>query len=264
MSDKWYYVDAGERRGPVEESIIQELISNNNLKEDDYVWRKGFENWVKLKEVGEFELPSDIEAATQVLNVDDISEEINKVESYSLAKLAGQENSIFIKIGSDRGGQEVEYGPYSLQVIQKLFSENRISPKTFVFVKGMKEWVLLADFTDFSSVFNDDPPPIQDDDRRSSKRKPFIARMYIQNKKEVYVGICRDISVGGMQVLVDHFPGEENERISINVHPENTDFHFVAAGNIVRLLDGGQGFSFRFVELSDNSKDAINNYLENA
>jgi hypothetical protein len=264
MSNKWYYVDAGERKGPVEESFIQELISQNSLKEDDYVWRKGFENWVKIKEVGEFELLSDIAEATQVLNVHDISVEINKVESYSLGELAGQGNSIFIKIGSDRGGQEVEYGPYSLEIIKKLFSENRVSPKTFIFIKGMNDWILLADFTDFSNIFNDDPPPIEDDERRSNKRKPFIARMYIQNKREIYVGICRDISVGGMQVLVDHFPGKENERISINVHPENTDYHFVASGNIVRLLDGGQGFSFRFLELSSDSKGAITKYLENA
>ena len=28
----------------------------------------------------------------------------------------------------------------------------------------MNEWVLLADFADFSDVFNDEPPQIQDDD----------------------------------------------------------------------------------------------------
>ena len=86
--------------------------------------------------------------------------------------------------------------------------------------------------------------------------------MYIKNRKEVFVGICRDISIGGMQVLVDHFPGSVGERISINVHPDNTDYNFVADGNIVRSLEGGHGFSFRFLDLSRESQDAISRYLQ--
>ena len=86
--------------------------------------------------------------------------------------------------------------------------------------------------------------------------------MYIENKKEVFVGICRDISVGGMQVLVDHFPGRVGEKIAINVHPENTEYNFVADGKIVRSLDGGQGFSFRFMNLSSESQNAIQRYLD--
>jgi hypothetical protein len=38
-------------------------------------------------------------------------------------------------------------------------------------------------------------------------RKPFIARIFFNNDKKFFEGICRDISVGGMQVLVDGFNG---------------------------------------------------------
>ena len=65
-----------------------------------------------------------------------------------------------------------------------------------------------------------------------------------------------------MQVLVDQIPAEKGERISINVHPENTEHHFVAGGEVVRLLDGGQGFSFRFTELNEDAKEAIQKYLD--
>lgn len=259
MSDKWYYVDAGERKGPVEESFIEGLISQGKLGDDDYVWKKGFENWAKLKDVSELHFDA-IEQVdkTQMINIP------GQKQTEFLEELAGVEKSVFIKIGTDRGANEVEYGPYSLDIIKKLFSQNRINAKTLVFVKGMEDWGLLADFGDFKELFNDEPPLIEDSDRRSNSRKPFVARMYIQNNKEVYVGVCRDISVGGMQVLVDDFPGMENESISINVHPENTDYHFVASGRIVRLLEGGQGFSFRFTQLSEESKQSITKYLENA
>jgi hypothetical protein len=270
MDESWYYVVAGERKGPVEIEVIQNLIQNLSLVQDDFVWKKGLENWVKIKDTEEFQISSEVEEETtqnilpeEVETKSELPEVIQVVESNSLAELAGTQNSIFIKIGADRGLEETEYGPYSLDIIKKLFDQNRVNGKTFIFTKGMQNWKLLGDFDDFENIFSDVPPPIKDEDRRANKRKPFIARMYIQNQKDVHIGICRDVSVGGMQVLVDHFPGNVGERISINVHPENTDFNFVAAGNIVRLLDGGQGFSFRFVDLGSESITAINKYLEN-
>ena len=85
--------------------------------------------------------------------------------------------------------------------------------------------------------------------------------MFIENNSQLYEGICRDVSIGGMQVLVNQFPGSVSERISINVHPDNTDHHFTASGEIVRLLEGGVGFSFRFLNLSDEAMKTINSYI---
>lgn len=256
MEDQWYYVEAGERKGPVDIATVNDLIANSSLGDEDYVWKKGFENWSKIKDTEEFQASDEVEVVEELPGV------INEEETY-LEKLALDENSIFIKIGADRGKDEVEYGPYSLAVIKKLFKENRINAKTFIFVRGMSDWMMLAEVADFSEIFEDAPPPIEETDRRANKRKPFIARMYIESSQQVYVGVCRDISVGGMQVLVDHIPAKIGENISINVHPENTEHHFVAGGNIVRLLDGGQGFSFRFTELGEEAKEAIQNYLTN-
>ncbi len=257
MEEKWYYVEAGERRGPIEFSALQDMVKQGALTDEDYVWRKGFENWVRVKDVADLQsaaTPETKEAATEMPGV------IEEVE-LNLQNLAGQENSIFIKIGADRGANEVEYGPYSLEIIKKLFSENRINAKTFLFIRGMQDWAMVADFEDYSEVFEDTPPVIKEAERRSNQRKPFVARMYMESQQQVYLGVCRDISVGGMQVLVDHFPAKIGESISINVHPENTDHHFVAGGQIVRMLEGGLGFSFRFTDLGADAKQAIEKYL---
>lgn len=258
MADSWYYVQAGERKGPVEETVVSELILSSVLRAEDYVWRKGLENWIKIEEAPEF---SNLHNTEIDIPEDDLPGIIDDGD-VSLSELAGSETCIFIKIGADRGLQEVEYGPYPIDLLKKLFDQKRINARTFAFIKGMKNWQILGDFSDFTDVFEDSPPPIKDEDRRASKRKPFIARMYIKNRKEVFIGVCRDISVGGMQVLVDHFPGNVGDKISINVHPENTDYNFVADGNIVRSLDGGQGFSFRFLNLSSDSQNAITRYLQ--
>jgi hypothetical protein len=65
-----------------------------------------------------------------------------------------------------------------------------------------------------------------------------------------------------MQVLTSQFPGKAGDRISINVHPDNTEYHFTAAGIIVRLLEGNQGFSFRFDPLQADAKLAIEKYIK--
>jgi len=261
MSDKWYYVLGGERKGPVEFSAVVDLYQNGSINDEDFVWKKGLENWIKIKDTPEF---SDIGGEEVVAEPEEetIPEPIMPEPiQFDLGSLDKDAKLIYIKTGSDRGKAEVEYGPFSVSILTKLFDEHRVNAKTFVFAKGMEDWMILSEVGGFEEVFSTLPPEIKESDKRTSKRKPLIARMFIQNNQEVYEGICRDVSIGGMQVLVDHFPGDIGENISINVHPENSDYHFVAAGNIVRLLEGGQGFSFRFSDLTDESKTSIESYI---
>lgn len=260
MSEKWYYVQKGERKGPVEFNELLTLFQESSLSENDFVWTKGFENWTKIKELKQFQqatpaIPIEEAIATQNQTFE------NHKKIVDLRELDPEDNCIFIRIGVDRGTAPIEYGPFSIEILKKLFQENRINGKSQAFSQGMPDWTFLAEMPGFEEVFNELPPKIDDSERRVDQRKPFIARMFIENNQQVFEGICRDISIGGMQVLVDHFPGKVDEKITINVHPENSDYHFVASGKIVRLLEGSLGFSFRFINLSDDAIKSINGYL---
>lgn len=266
MSEKWYYVFSGERQGPVEKDEIISLCLNGTLGDEDYVWKKGFENWVKIVDAQEIKSqimkasepePTPVQAPA---SIGEAFPEPIEDAPVDLAKYSPKEKSFFIKTGSDRGREEIEYGPFSLELLKRLYDENRINGKTYVFCKEMKNWELLGDMNGFEDVFEDAPPVIKDEDRRAFRRKPFIARMFIENENRVFEGICRDISIGGMQVLVDHFPVEVGKRVSINAHPENSEYHFTASGEIVRKLEGGLGFSFRFINLNEEAVQAINSY----
>lgn len=256
MSEKWYYVQSGERKGPIEFESMLELYRKSTLNSEDYVWTKGFENWMKIKDLKQFQT-----AITEPEVPDHTSVALPTDRKLSLTELSPDDNCIFIRIGVDRGSAPVEYGPFSIDLLKKLFEENRINGKTQIFAQGMGEWSFLGETAGFEETFQQLPPQIEDSDRRNYYRKPFIARMFIENNQKLFEGICRDISVGGMQVLVDHFPGEVGDQITINVHPENSDYHFTASGEIVRLLEGNLGFSFRFINLSDDAITAINSYL---
>lgn len=275
MSDSWYYVIKGQRLGPVDAGVMAELIRDEQLTDQDYVWKKGFENWRKLAEVPELSGGGAIEIERPTPAPSPMTRPVAAAVAAAQPKAAGpaipqmgdipaDRKCVFVRIGPDRGGAAAEYGPYTPALMKKLYTENRINGRTQFYIQDkMQEWAFLADLADFEEVFNDVPPMIQEIERRKHVRKPLVARMLVQNDKKIYEGVCRDISIGGMQVLTNDFPGRAGDRISINVHPDNTDYHFTAAGQVVRVLDGGQGFSFRFDGISNEAQRVIEKYIAN-
>ncbi len=251
---QWYYVENNERRGPVEQKEIESFISTGKLGKEDYVWTKGFENWVKLGDVEEFQTEPSSSSS-------DIPAPIEDESPFYFSSLDSKQKKIYVRTGTDRGGISTDYGPFSLEMMKKLYEENRINSKTLIYVNGMAQWTYLGEVNDFSEHFEGVPPQIDQEERRAARRKPFVARLLLSDNSSVYEGICRDISIGGMQILMADFPGNVGDVISLNVHPQNTQHHFVASGKIVRILEGKQGFSFRFIDLSKEAKKAIESYL---
>lgn len=41
----WYYVDAGQQAGPVDDSQLEELLRSGKIQADTLVWREGMVNW---------------------------------------------------------------------------------------------------------------------------------------------------------------------------------------------------------------------------
>ncbi len=268
MSEVWFYVEEGERRGPLEEDKFLELIKTGVLGEEDYVWRKGFDDWLQVSEIDELKkvlmiVDQDSEDITDNSAMSDNPDKIPVVQDgFDWGSIDYDEKKFCIYIGKDRGTSGGQYGPYSLKLIKKLFLEKRINEKTYIWSKGMENWMFLGEIPIYNKLFDATPPEISEQDKRQNVRKPFVARILFHDNKELFEGVCRDISIGGMQVMISKFPSKVGEKISMNVHPENTDYHFTASGMIVRLLKGDQGFSFRFTDLSDDAHKSIEDYVK--
>ncbi|MBA2403390.1 MAG: DUF4339 domain-containing protein [Bdellovibrionales bacterium] len=263
MAENWYYVQKGNRQGPDGQDVILSMITKQELTQADFVWKKGFDNWKKIKDVSELQVVVEDEESLEMEAEKFPAAPVMQVEKeFNLNEQDEEERSLFIRTGNDRGVASSDYGPFSVKQLKQLYKENRINGKTFVFATGMKDWKILGDLPEYQDLFHELPPPIKDADRRTAHRKPFVARLLVQNNKKLFEGLCRDISIGGMQILVNEFKGQPGDKISINVHPENNDYNFTASGKVVRILEGNSGFSFRFEGLSGEAKQAIEKYVQ--
>ncbi len=265
MSSSWYYVRGSDRIGPVEESEIAALFQDNTLDAESYVWTKGFDNWQRAKAVDQLASYLSGSGAPATPDAAAVSEPPKGDRPVlDISGLSEDQACITIKIGYDRGADEVEYGPYSISQMRRAYKENRINGKTFVFVPGMDNWQFLAETPLFDRITSDMPPVIDESDRRMHVRKPFVARLLFHDRQEVYEGVCRDISTGGLQVLVAGFPCKSGDEVKLNVHPDNGAQSFTATGQVVRVLEGSQGFSLRFHALGEQAKQAIEDYIQQA
>lgn len=64
----WYYVYGSERVGPVGVETLRDLFSKEEINLETYVWKKGFQNWERLKDVKELDLSAPkVEVASPVV-----------------------------------------------------------------------------------------------------------------------------------------------------------------------------------------------------
>ncbi len=49
MSQEWYYIVDGDRRGPVASADLKKLADGGTLKPGDMIWKDGMANWVESK-----------------------------------------------------------------------------------------------------------------------------------------------------------------------------------------------------------------------
>lgn len=179
MSDKWYYVEENDRKGPVEQEDIIAMIAAGQLNKESYLWTKGFENWRKLK---------DVEAFKDVLSDDSTMTETkyqHYVVSKKLEQIEKNKKCIYVKTGLDRGTRVQEFGPYDIEMLKKLYMHKRVNAKTLIYFPGLDCWRMLASFADFEEFFNEIPPMINEQERRKWERKPFTARLFFTSNDSV-------------------------------------------------------------------------------
>jgi hypothetical protein len=140
-------------------------------------------------------------------------------------------------------------------MIKSLIDQNRANMMTEIFTQGMDSYQKLGDISFFNG--ND-----QGREKRKHSRAPLVARLFFHDSEQFFEGVCRDISIGGMQILVSNFQGQEGDVVKLNVHPVDDSLQFTAEAKVVRRLTECNGVSVRFVKMTPDNLEKINKYIE--
>ena len=160
----WYYVVGSERVGPISIEGLKKLFLNNEINLETYIWKKGFQNWERLKDVSEIAFnqpevipevvvvaapikiaPIVVAEPIKVKEIEETSPEINF--NFEWEKIKDNEEMFFVRIGRDRlnfDGSDI-FGPYTLIEIKEAMTEKRINFQTLIFAPGMNSWTKIQD-----------------------------------------------------------------------------------------------------------------------
>ncbi len=159
---------------------------------------------------------------------------------------------------------ETQTGPYLDSELKRLIQVGQVMAGAFVWQESFADWRPIREVPEFSTgAAAQAQVQAKATERRAAPRKPLVAQIYLTNQKEISSGVCRDISIGGMQVLTDSIPGSAGDIIRLNVMPPvSTGLKpFVAQGVIVRILEDKRGFSFRFTDIHQDARASIERYV---
>lgn len=252
---KWFTVVNARPVGPLSAKEVVQRIQAGELNFASHVWKEGFSSWTRLYDVIDFKplLPAEPSPAL----IADIQRSTQGGSPPPMAPKQKEElRTWYIYL------DEANYGPVSDREVMSLIDAGRVNANTFLWQKGFADWQPAKDIADWAPKVSGIPAaaakPV---DKRSAPRKPFETKILLTDGKEVGWALCRDISVGGMQVLMDHAPGLPGTQLRLNVNPQGNIPGFACEGTVVRILEDGRGFSFRFSALSADAKAAIEKYI---
>jgi hypothetical protein len=271
----WYVALGQKYAGPMRASDIFEKIAGHQLTTAHYAWKKGQSEWKRICDIKAFQslVPRQPEKDIQKQIVSDNASH----KSSPSVKMAAQARSWYLYQNNS------QFGPFSMEELKNALKTGRISQRIHTWRYGMKTWERIERVAEFheslvSAGGNQKAShhskvkveaKVEVEEQRQHPRRPLIAKILMSDQESVIVGVCRDISIGGLQVLTDTVPGDVGTRLKMNISPssnegENPIEPFVAEGLIVRILEDGRGFSFRFVKIGDRAKQSIELYVDSS
>jgi len=274
-----WFIALGDRWvGPLSATEVYEKILNQEITWAHYVWKSGLDDWKRICDVPTFQAAVPSRPAEDIqIEVKEAAAPVIKTVSKSgqkttPPKIPVKERTWYLYYN------ETQFGPFSFQEVCRFLKIGKIHGRVHAWETGMDDWEKLQDIDQFRASVSESkksPPKVpsksetnkpKSDEQRRGPRKPLIARIVMADENSVVMGICRDISIGGMQVLTDEIPGLPGTKIKLNVSPAGDKRGgsigpFVAEGTIVRILEDGRGFSFRFEKLPEEARRAIETYI---
>jgi hypothetical protein len=275
---KWYLALGDRWVGPLTVGDVFDKVLSHEISWAHFVWTPGQADWKRICDVKAFQagvpgqpgkgIQSEVKAAVAGPTV----KKSERAAPRTRAKEAPPEGRVWFLYYND-----TQFGPFDVSEIDRYLRVGKLHGRVHAWKDGMQDWERLERLAPFEKSVEAskaaraakkggekekerEPARKAPAEQREAPRRPLVARLLMANDETVITAVCRDISVGGMQVLTDRVPGTRGTRLKLNVSGQGVP-PFVAEGVIVRILEDGRGFSFRFDRLSDPSRKSIEAYV---
>lgn len=284
---QWYVAQGEKWIGPLTADDVYQKVVNLEISWAHYVWKAGQSEWKRICDIESFQ--------AAVPRVPTGKPDLKPVTKSSVSKKSPPPAPRPDKGAPESAAEPKEwflhyndsqYGPFSTSEIDRYLRVGKIHGKVHIWRDGIANWVRIDSVELFGDAVEEcsrirkekkatnpaaasskgaSPTSSRADEKRWAPRAPMVAKIMMAHQERIAVGVCRDVSVGGMQILTDYMPSQVGAKLKLNISPtdRNKTFDpFVAEGVVVRLMEDGRGFSFRFEKLSETAKRAIQNYIK--
>jgi hypothetical protein len=273
----WYYVQGSERVGPVSEQFLQRLFLDNEINAETYVWKKGFQNWERIKNVSELNfdqlnqdnviLESEPINFTFDHNNDDVNQnadvdiELNEEEDVDILfqfnwnDLDDADEVFYIKIGKDRKnfeGTDV-YGPYSFNELKDALESKRINKHTLIFTPGMEAWQRIHD------------TPLSEDFKLGISSGIILNEMPLMfvhiDQSNPLISLVKKASTKDLVLLANHeFKKYVNHKIKFRLFVGSNDKSHSVEVEVLSYDTLEQTLDCRVTSISDDAKKILLNH----
>ena len=252
---QWFLALGDEQVGPLMAADVYQKILKQEISWAHFVWKVGQADWTRICDTPAFKnaMP------TQPV-IKPALKPAAKVSPPPAPRNAKELKTWFLYYN------DTQFGPFSEEEITRSLQSGKVHGRVHCWCDGMENWKRLEETPEFKSAGAPKAEKkvslSEKTDLRAGPRRPMVAKVFISNEESLAVAVCRDVSIGGMQVLTDKIPGPVGTKVKLNVSPPGPQVKpFVAQGVIVRILEDQRGFSFRFEKLADDAKKAIEGYI---
>lgn len=255
-----YFLALGQKAlGPMSLQDIYEKLKKGECSWLHFFWTPGNEDWARIYEINE--LRTLLPKKPSKKSLEKMKKSWDGSSTPSLKKPKVELSRLLVEDLWFMAFQGQQLGPFPTEEVLFILKKQAFDSPVHLWKKGWPQWRLAQEVDEFKKAFS---PSERFVERRKTIRKPLIARLYVHNQKDLAVGLCRDISLGGLQILTDNIPGPVGSQVKIHLSQKPADQMpgFLAEGEIVRILEDGKGFSMRFVKLSKEARSAIEAYIQ--
>lgn len=149
----WYFVLNGQPHGPISKEELINKINNGDLRENDWILKKGDKNWTKLKNYQEI--------------IDETQKRFVEKKEWVVLHYLGKK---------EEKDQFIQKGPFATEEIIHQIRSGITSYSDFIWKKGMKEWSRIGSLEGFdrreiNSISLPQPPGKKEDSKNTTSDK---------------------------------------------------------------------------------------------